>query len=231
MGLSVGAEIAVTVAQEHVCGSIVLADFDPLDLSNLNRLNGGVDELGVNKAHLAARRIAKIDPYLDVVVYEQGISVDNAARFLDGLDLLVEECDNLEMKYHLRVLARERKLNLVYAADERGLLSIEPFAHAPDLLPFHGRIEGPPPSRESFASPREFMRALAEWLGGWEQISERSRRSVKRIGNTLCGYPQLASEPRLAAGQVGHVARRLLLGERIAPFLRPFDLAEELSCL
>jgi molybdopterin/thiamine biosynthesis adenylyltransferase len=230
VGLSVGAEIAVVLAQEHLCGSIVLADFDCLDLSNLNRLNAGVDELGENKAHLAARRIAKIDPYLEVVVYDEGISVSNAIRFLDGLHLLIEECDSLEMKYHLRSLARERRLNLVYAADERGLLSVEPFAHAPDMCPFHGRSGGPPPSRESFPSPRAFMRALTEWLGGWDQISERSRRSVECIGDTLCGYPQLATEPRLAAGQVGHVARRLLLGERLAPFFGHLDLGEQLSC-
>ncbi len=228
VGLSVGAEIAVTVAQEHLCGQIVLADFDRLELSNLNRINAGVDELGENKAHLIARRIAKIDPYLDVVVYDEGISQSNAAQFLDGLHLLVEECDSLEMKYHLRALARERRLNVVYAADERGLLSVEPFAHAPDLLPFHGRVDRQPP-RETFPTPKAFMRALTEWLGGWDQISERSRRSVGRVGTALCGYPQLASEPRLAAGQVGHVARRLLLGEQLAPLFAHLDVADQVS--
>jgi hypothetical protein len=227
VGLSVGAEIALSVAQEHLCGSIALADFDRLDLSNLNRLGAGIDELGENKAHLTARRIARIDPYLEVIVYDEGISFENADRFLEGLDLLIEECDGLEIKYHLRGLARERRLNLVYAADERGLLSIEPYAHAPELRLFHGRVDGPPPPREAFSSQRSFLRSLTEWLGGWDRISERSRRSVERVGDTLCGYPQLASEPRLAAGQVGHVARRLLLGERLAPSFAYLDLAEQ----
>ncbi len=220
VGLSVGAEIAVTVAQEHLCGTIVLADFDHLDLSNLNRLNAGVDDLGQNKARLVARRIAKIDPYLEIVVYDEGISEGNAPEFLSGLDLLIEECDGLEMKYRLRELARERRLNVVYAADERGLVSVEPYADDAELPLFHGRIEG----RQSSAS----MRALIEWLGGWEHISERSRRSVDRLGQSLCGYPQLASEPRLAAGQIGHVARRLLLGERLEPCFRQFDLGLEI---
>jgi hypothetical protein len=229
VGLSVGAEIAMAVAQEHLCGCIVLADFDCLDLSNLNRLGAGIDELGENKAHLTARRIARIDPYLEVVVYDEGISFENANRFLEGLDLLIEECDGLEMKYLLRGLARERRLNLVYAADELGMLSIEPYAHAPELRPFHGRLDGPPPPREAFPSQRAFLRSLTEWLGGWDRISERSRRSVERVGDTLCGYPQLASEPRLAAGEVGHVARRLLLGERLGPCLAYLDLAEQVS--
>jgi len=227
VGLSVGAEIAVTVAQEHLCGRIVLADFDSLELSNLNRLGGGIDDLCVNKAHLAARRVAKIDPYLEVSVCPEGISRENANGYVGDLDLLIDECDDMVMKYYLREFARERGMNMIYAADERGLLSIEPYGFVPDLQLFHGRVTGPPSPRESFASPKAFMRALTDWLGGWEQISERSRLSLERVGETLCGYPQLASEPRFAAGQVAYVVRRLLLGEPLPPFFKHLDIAEQ----
>lgn len=74
MGLSVGGEVAVTVAQEHLCGEIVLADFDRLDLSNLNRLNAGCDELGLKKTTIAALRIARIDPYLKITVFDEGVT-------------------------------------------------------------------------------------------------------------------------------------------------------------
>ncbi|MFW6079669.1 MAG: ThiF family adenylyltransferase, partial [Gemmatimonadota bacterium] len=226
IGLSVGGEAAVTVAQEHLCGEIVLADFDGLDLSNLNRLNAGCDDLGVNKAVLVARRIAKIDPYLHVTVFEEGVTDANVERFLDGLDLLIEECDGLRMKYEIRRLAKARALNIVFAGDERGFLSIEPHAHSPDLRPFHGRIAEPQPPREAYPTRRAFMRALTEWLGGWDAISEVSRRSLERIGSTLCGYPQLGGEARYAAGQIAHVARRLLLGERLPPFIGHLDPAD-----
>lgn len=120
MGLSVGGEAAVTLAQEHLCGRIVLADFDALDLSNLNRLGAGVDALGVNKAVIVARRIALIDPWLDVTVMRDGVTADNVEAFLDGLDLLVEECDGLAMKYDVRRLARQRRLDIVFAGDVQG---------------------------------------------------------------------------------------------------------------
>lgn len=229
MGLSVGGEAAVTLAQEHLCGHIVLADFDRLDLSNLNRLQGGFDDLGVNKAVLVARRIARIDPYLEVTVFPDGVIEENADEFLSGLDLLVEECDHLPMKHAVRERARKRGLNLVFAGDERGFLSVEPYRDRPELLPFHGRIEGRQPPREAFSDRLSFFKALAEWLGGWEAISDRSRLSLERVGETLVGYPQLASEARFAAGQVGHVARRLLLGEKLPPFLGHLDLEELLS--
>ena len=226
VGLSVGAEAAVTIAQEHLCGHLVLADFDRLDLSNLNRLNAGCDELGLSKAIMVARRVAKIDPYIEVTVYHEGVTGANARQFLDGLDLLIEECDGLQVKYDLRLLARERGVNVVYAADERGFLSIEPYAFWPELRPFHGLVETRPQQRETYATPHDFMKALAEWLGGWENISPRARHSLGRVGDTLSGYPQLAGEARYAAGQVGAAARRLLLGERLPPFVGNIDLAE-----
>ncbi len=228
IGLSVGGEAAVTVAQEHLCGQIVLADFDRLDLSNLNRLNAGFDDLGVNKAVIVARRIARIDPYLEVAIFEEGVTEANVERFLDGLDLLIEECDGLRIKHEVRRLAKERGLDLIFAADERGFLSVEPYADRPDLPPFHGRIRSPQPPREAFRTQVDFLRALTEWMGGWDRISDASRRSLEQVGTTLCGYPQLAGEARYAAGQLAHVARRLLLGERLAPFMGNFDLAEHL---
>lgn len=226
VGLSVGGEAAVTIAQEHLCGKIVLADFDRLDLSNLNRLGAGCDELGLPKATIIARRIARIDPYLEVSVYHEGVNESNAEQFLDGLDLLVEECDGLRMKYDLRVMSQARRLNVVYAADERGFLSVEPYGLRPETDLFHGLVRDRPRPREEYATLLDFMRALAEWLGGWGNISERSRGSLEQIGETLCGYPQLASEARYAAGQVGHAARRLLLGERLLPYVGNLDLAE-----
>ncbi|CAM3587853.1 ThiF family adenylyltransferase [Kibdelosporangium persicum] len=212
IGLSVGGEAAVTVAQEHLCGHIKLADFDRLDLSNLNRLNAGVDDLGVPKAWIVARRIAKIDPYMRVTVFDEGVTPANVDAFLDGVDLLVEECDDLALKYGIRVRAKARGLDVVYAADERGFLSIEPYRTHPDLPVFHGLVNGP--------------QELTDWLG---ELSDRSRRSVPLIGQSLCGYPQLAGEARWAAGQVGHVARRLLLGEALPPFHGHLDPAEWIS--
>ena len=71
-GLSVGHVIAHTLAAQGLCGGLRLADFDHLELSNLNRVPATVFDLGVNKACVAARRIGELDPYLPVEVFEIG---------------------------------------------------------------------------------------------------------------------------------------------------------------
>ena len=217
VGLSVGAEAAMTIAQENLCGELRISDFDTLDLSNLNRINASVDEIGTPKILIMARKILALNPYLKLKVFENGIDKSNMDQFLNGLDLVIEECDGLSLKYDIREAAKKKKINLLYAADERGFFSIEPYAYSRNLEVFHGLINERPKPKNQYANQREFMTTLCDWLGGWDNISEVSRESVLQIGLSLCGYPQLASEAKLAAAQVGHFARRMLLGEKINP--------------
>ncbi len=57
---------------------------------------------GLNKATVAARRIAELDPYLPVELFDRGITTESVDGFLDGVDVLVEECDSLDMKVLIR---------------------------------------------------------------------------------------------------------------------------------
>lgn len=109
VGLSVGQSAAMTMAQEGVGGTFRIADPDVLGLSNLNRLRAGVHEIGIGKTVLAARAILEIDPYLSVEPFPEGVHRWNTDDFLAGggaLDLVVEECDDLFSKVHVRARAR-----------------------------------------------------------------------------------------------------------------------------
>ncbi len=97
VGLSVGHAVAHTLALEGLCGELRLADFDEIEVSNLNRVPASLLDLGVNKAVVAARRIAELDPYLATSVCTAGVTPENLDGFLDGLDVLVEECDSLDV--------------------------------------------------------------------------------------------------------------------------------------
>src|SRR5262249_2525036 len=68
-GLSVGRAVVTTLAHEGIGGELRLADFDALDLSNLNRVTGGIADVGINKVVLAAREVAELDPYIRVVAF------------------------------------------------------------------------------------------------------------------------------------------------------------------
>jgi hypothetical protein len=63
IGLSVGQSVSITLAMERGCGELRLADFDVLELTNLNRIRTGVHNLGLAKVYSVAREISEIDPY------------------------------------------------------------------------------------------------------------------------------------------------------------------------
>ena len=105
-GLSVGRSVAGTLVREGIGGELRLADFDTLDLSNLNRVPGGVADIGVNKAVLAAREIVELDPYVRVVAHTDGVRPETVDAFLAGVDVVLDECDDLEVKLLLRERAR-----------------------------------------------------------------------------------------------------------------------------
>ncbi|MDX9750713.1 MAG: ThiF family adenylyltransferase, partial [Flavobacteriales bacterium] len=77
VGLSVGQSAALTLALERGFGEVRLADFDDLELSNLNRIRSGVHEMGLPKAINTAREIAELDPFLRVTLFPEGLTRAN----------------------------------------------------------------------------------------------------------------------------------------------------------
>ena len=144
IGLSVGQTVAMTMAMERMFGEIRLADFDEIDLSNLNRVRTNLSNIGLNKAVLVAREIAEIDPYLKVTVFESGITEDNIDSFFTGngkLDLLVEECDGLDIKIIARRKAKALGIPVVMETNDRAMLDIERFDLEPNRPILHGLVE------------------------------------------------------------------------------------------
>ncbi len=140
VGLSVGHAIAHLLAQQGLCGQLRLADFDELELSNLNRVPATVFDLGANKAQVAARRIAELDPYLPLEVFDRGITSASVDQFLDGVDILVEECDSLDTKVLIRQAARSRRIPVLMATGDRGTLDVERFDLEPQRQILHGLL-------------------------------------------------------------------------------------------
>lgn len=128
VGLSVGQSVALAMALERSCGEMRLADFDTLELSNLNRLKAGITSLGEEKIIIAAREISEIDPYLKLTLYRDGITPDNIDDFINKggkLDLLVDECDSLDIKVLLREKARANQVPVMMDTSDRGMLDVE----------------------------------------------------------------------------------------------------------
>jgi len=81
-------------------GRIGIVDFDVVDESNLQRqIIHGTESVGVRKVLSAQARIHDINPHVQVDVYEEALTSDNALEILAPYDVVVDGTDNFPTRY------------------------------------------------------------------------------------------------------------------------------------
>ncbi|MCD6064455.1 MAG: hypothetical protein K0R82_2366 [Flavipsychrobacter sp.] len=216
IGLSVGQSVSVTLAMERGCGELRLADFDVLELTNYNRIRTGLYNLGIKKVVAVAREIAEIDPYLNIICYPEGITEENIDKFISEggkLDILIDECDGLDIKVLCRQRAKAAQIPVVMEASDRGTIDIERFDLQPDRPILHGFIEHLDVSRIKHLKTNEEKVPYLLPIAGAETISTRAKASMLEIGQSITTWPQLASAVALGGGITADVCRRILLDQ------------------
>ncbi|MGQ4598284.1 Rv1355c family protein [Nocardia sp. R6R-6] len=211
IGQSAGHAIAHLLALEGVCGGLRLADLDEIELSNLNRVPGTLFDVGVNKAVVTARRIAELDPYLPVDIFAAGVDENSVDAFLDGLAVVVEECDSLDMKLLVREAAARHAVPLLMETSDRGLLDVERFDLEPDRPAFHGLLGEIRAADLRGLTPREKAPFVVKLLGA-AGLSPRLGASMVEVGETVTSWPQLGGDVTVGAASVVAAVRRIGLG-------------------
>ncbi len=216
IGLSVGKAIALTIAMERICGEIVLADFDVIELSNLNRIQTGVHHFNTKKTIVAAREIAEIDPFLKVTCYNEGLTEANINDFFTkgkNLDICVEVCDGLEIKILTRQKAKALGIPVVMDTNDNGMIDIERFDLETERPIFHGLLKNFDISKINKAITNKDKLPIVNAIVGFENMSERLKKSLPEIGKSILTWPQLASSVVLGGAITCDVCRRIFLEE------------------
>jgi sulfur-carrier protein adenylyltransferase/sulfurtransferase len=94
-----GSPLALYLAAAGV-GHIGIVDADVVDDSNLQRqVMHGTSSLGKRKTDSAKERLADINPFVDVVTYDEPFTSANAMRIARGHDAIVDGTDNFPTRY------------------------------------------------------------------------------------------------------------------------------------
>ncbi|WP_316812391.1 Rv1355c family protein [Pedobacter heparinus] len=215
MGLSVGQSVSLTLAIERGFGELRIADFDELDLSNLNRIRTGVHNIHLQKTVIVAREIAELDPYLKVICFHEGITEQNIDAFLTEngkLDLLIDECDSFDVKISAREKAKALNIPVLMEGSDRCTIDIERFDLEPDRPVLHGYVAHMDMSAfKTLKSLDEKLPYIAP-VTGVETLSPRMKASAIEIMTTISTWPQLASAVTYGGGITADISRKILLG-------------------
>src|SRR5512135_1332010 len=94
-----GSPVALYLAAAGI-GRIGLVDYDVVDFSNLQRqVIHGVSTLGKLKVESARSRMLDINPEIQVDVYNEPFTSENAMRIARDYDILIDGTDNFPTRY------------------------------------------------------------------------------------------------------------------------------------
>lgn len=217
-GMSVGSNIAFVLTQAGISNKIILADFDELDTTNLNRILAGVHQIGLNKTIVAARRIYEDNPYADVYILPEGISKENLEKLLENkeIDCIVEEIDDIKVKIETRILALKYKVPVIMITDNGDgvVLHIERYDIGHNQIfdkeqkYWEDKIRGAGEITKEIAGNM----IMNDFLGGPQNVDPYMLKSVQKVfKKELVSWSQLGSAAILGAVVITVAVKRIAL--------------------
>ncbi len=213
-GLSVGSSVAFALVLQGGPRRMKLADMDQLALSNTNRILMGTDNLGMFKVEMAAKRIYEINPYAELELFPEGLTMNTIERFFEGLDIVVDELDNLAVKYLIRQHAKKNRLAVVMGADngDNAVIDIERYDLDPETPFFHGRMGEVNYDMLSGLDKFGIGKMITKHVGP-EHVTERMQQSLLEMGKTIVSWPQLGGAALINGAAIAYCVRKILCGQ------------------
>ncbi|MBO5163321.1 MAG: sulfur carrier protein ThiS adenylyltransferase ThiF [Ruminococcus sp.] len=119
-----GSNIAVCLVRAGV-GHVRIIDFDRVDISNINRQQYFLEQIGQYKTDALYEILKKINPYCEIVRTNVRLNGENIPEILGSEDIICEAFDDPEAKAELVncVLERLPEKYLIAASGMAGLIS------------------------------------------------------------------------------------------------------------
>jgi len=98
-------------------GHILIADFDQVELSNLQRqIIHRTADIGNDKVNSAKAKLLELNPNVTVKIVNEIIHSDNLASLMKDVDIVLDGTDNFESRFEINKVCVESRKPLVSAA-------------------------------------------------------------------------------------------------------------------
>ena len=92
-----GSHIAMALARAGV-GTLILLDYDKVDITNLNRQQYKADQIGQEKSEALTENLREIAPYIHILPYTVKLTEENIPELLRDADVICEAFDKADQK-------------------------------------------------------------------------------------------------------------------------------------
>ena len=231
-GLSVGSATLSNLVQNGGPKYLRIADFDALEVTNLNRIKATLLDVGTNKAWIAAMNVWELDPFAEIDLWDAGVNKDNLEDFITKtpkLDIVVDAMDSLDLKIMTRLICKQHKIPVIMGTDiEDGfILDVERYDLEPDRPILHGLVGDMKMEDLQNLDFKEWMK-LATKIVGPDYLPARMRESLLNMGKTVTAVPQMGPSSQITGAAACYAIRKLAAGENMPSGRYNFDLQEKL---
>lgn len=203
-----GSPVALYLAAAGV-GTLTLADFDYVDLSNLQRqIAHTTDRIGQSKAESAAAALEAVNPEIRIECVTERLTLEAFKQYVERADVIVDCTDNFASRFALNALSIETGTPLVSGAAIR----------------FEGQITVFDPRREE--SP--CYRCLYPQAG--EEADTCSRNGILAPVVGMIGTAQATEVIKILTGVGEPLVGRLLLLDALQMEWRQIRLRRDPRC-
>ncbi len=92
-----GSQVAIALARIGV-GTLILADHDVVEPSNLNRQQYFIRQIGISKVDAMRQTLKQVNPYVRVITHQAVICPKNVKSIFGNAEIIVEAFDRAEEK-------------------------------------------------------------------------------------------------------------------------------------
>ncbi|MEM1574499.1 MAG: HesA/MoeB/ThiF family protein [Nitrososphaerota archaeon] len=98
-------------------GYLRLVDFDTVEISNLQRQYlYDIDSLGYPKVEVAAKKLNKLNPNIEIEPLPLSLNVNNAEEIIKGMDVVIDGLDAMAPRYAINRACLKLKIPYVFGA-------------------------------------------------------------------------------------------------------------------
>lgn len=219
VGLSIGSNVLNALVFSGGPKFLKIADFDTIEITNLNRLRAPLYSVGENKAEVAARQVWELDPFADIDIWDKGVSRETIEKFITEnptLDVFIDEMDDLSLKIISRIICRQHKIPVIMVTDngDNVILDVERFDLESKRPILHGLVKEIDPETLSNLPYSEWVK-IATKIVDPKNLTKRMRESVQEIGKSIAAVPQLGTTATIAGATAAYVVRKIAIGDDI----------------
>ena len=181
-----GSPVSLYLAASGV-GSLVLADFDVVDLSNLQRqIVHTIDSLGEPKTKSAKRFLHSVNPDIDIRTISDKLNLEQLAQEVAAVDVVVDCTDNFEARFAINDACLKSKTILVSGAAirmEGQLMVVDPTG---SNLPCYRCLYGDSPDAEINCADTGIAAPVVGTIGTLQALE--TLKIIVGVGESLAGY-------------------------------------------